>query len=83
MSPVLARPLTAMRSAALREWPWYPVLIAGSIVLQPLADLPLQLGAGLRPLLIALAIGLLMTLAWVRSWVAVAGARLRRSRSWP
>ena len=66
MSPVLTRPLTAMRSTALREWPWYPVLIAASIVLQPLADLPLQLGAGLRPLLIALAIGLLMTLAWVR-----------------
>ncbi len=42
------------------------MLIAGSIVLLPLADLPLQIAAGVRPLLLTLGVGALLTAVWVR-----------------
>ena len=51
---------------SLRTWSWYPMLLAGSSVLALFADFPLQPAAGVRPFLVALAIGAIATGVWVK-----------------
>ena len=50
---------------AATRWPWYPTLLAASIVLSLFAAYPVDPGAGIRPLLIATCTGVLLTAIWV------------------
>ena len=55
------------RLVSLEGWPWYPTLIATSTVLAVLAEFPVQLGAGVRPLLVVIVVATAVTLLWVQA----------------